>query len=161
MHISIGELLGTECPNTIDTTENCVHCLRCLRPLFYIGDCRACSSSRRCLSNDFVRLLSETSVASFDIISFFLLQRSLSSHVSSHLFTVTSKFCNRVKSLLLTFLYVMQFYNTFCCLSLGLYLLQTMQNLSLSCMTSQSSTSTLNFNFFNCKESEYLEIFLF
>ena len=103
---------------TIYTIENCVHCLRCVMPFFYIGDCRVCTSFRGCLSNDFVRLLSETSVTYFNIISFFLLQRSLSSHGSSHLFSVTSKFCNRVKALLLTCFYVMQLYDPFCCLSL-------------------------------------------
>lgn len=101
MHISIWELLGTECSHTF---ENCVHFLHCLRLLFYIGDYGSCTSCRTCLSNDSVRLLSETWVASLNIISFFLLQRSLSSHGSSHLSTMTSKFCNRMKTLLPTFL---------------------------------------------------------
>lgn len=101
MRFSIWELLGTECPNTF---ENCVHFLHCLRLLFYMGDCGSCMSCRACLSNDSVRLLSETWVTSLNIISFFLLQRSVSSHGSSHLFTITSKFCNRMKTLLPTFL---------------------------------------------------------
>lgn len=103
-------------------------------------------------------LLSEISVASFNIISFFLLQRSLFSYGSSHLFTVTSKFCNRVKALMLMFSYVRQSYNTSCCLQLGLSLLQTMQNLLLNCMTSQSTTSTLNFNYQTANNQRNLEI---
>lgn len=81
MHISIWKLLQTECPNIIYPIKKYGHCIVC----------KGCTASKRCFSNDFVKLLSETSVASLHIISFFLLQRSLSSHESSHLFKNSSK----------------------------------------------------------------------
>lgn len=128
--------------------------------------CECCSdywaytSSQRSLSNDFVRLLTEISVASFSFISFFLLQRSLSSHGSSHLYTATSKFSNRMEALSLTFLYVVRFYSAFCCLLLGFYQLQSTQNL-LYGITKYNFSFT--FSFLNCKKKQTsLEIcFLF
>lgn len=141
MRISIWELLGTECPNTFD---NCVHLLHCLRLLFYIGDCGSCTSCRTCLSNDSVRLLSETSVTSLNIISFFLLQRSVSSHGSSHLFTITSKFCIRMKTLLPTFLCWAILQHTF------YYLTNHIESVV---KLNDITTYYFKLQFLNCKES--------
>lgn len=90
-------------------------------------------------------------MASFSFLSFFLLQRSLSSHGSSHLFTITCKFCYRAKGLLITLLDVMQFYNT--------HSVVFVDHAEFIVTASQNTVSTSNFSFRIAKNQTNLDFF--